>query len=43
MERPITELTGLFSDEEVEEIREVRGRSYEAYSGRRREKAEKYF
>ena len=35
-ERPITDLAGLFTDENVESIRSARSRSYEAYSERRK-------
>jgi len=35
-ERPIRDLAGLFTDEEVEEIRAERSKSYEGYAQRRR-------
>ena len=34
-ERPIRDLAGLFSDNEVEDIRSARTKSYEAYADRR--------
>lgn len=34
-ERPISDLAGLFSDEDVESIRAARTKSYEAYTTRR--------
>ena len=34
-ERPISDLAGLFSDDEVESIRVARSESYEAYASRR--------
>ena len=34
-ERPIRDLAGLFSDDEVEDIRSARTESYEAYADRR--------
>lgn len=34
-ERPIRDLAGLFSDDEVEDIRATRTKSYEAYADRR--------
>jgi predicted CopG family antitoxin len=34
-ERPIRDLAGLFNDDEVEDIRSARTKSYEAYADRR--------
>lgn len=36
-ERPISDLAGLFSDAEVDEIRTARSRSYDEYTRRREE------
>lgn len=35
-ERPISDIAGLFSDDEVESIRDARTSSYDAYTTRRR-------
>jgi predicted CopG family antitoxin len=34
-ERPISDLAGLFSDGEVEDVRSARAKSYETYADRR--------
>lgn len=39
-ERPISDLAGVFTDAEVEEIRAERDRSYDEYAERRREERE---
>lgn len=39
-ERPISDLAGLFTDEEVEEIRTARRHAYEQYTPRHREERE---
>ena len=39
-ERPIRDLAGLFSDEEVDEIRAARTESYETYANRREQEDE---
>lgn len=39
-ERPISDLAGLFTDEDVEDIRAARSRSYDEYAARRREEFE---
>lgn len=38
-ERPISDLAGIFSDDEVEEVRAARDRAYDEYA-RRREREE---
>ncbi len=39
-DRPISDLAGLFTDEEVEEIRTAQSRAYDDYSPRHREERE---
>lgn len=39
-ERPISDLAGLFSDDDVESIRAARTNSYEAYANRRTRESE---
>ncbi|WP_132057791.1 antitoxin VapB family protein [Halorussus amylolyticus] len=40
-ERPISDLAGLFTDDEVSEIRSARARSYETYADRRTQEHDK--
>lgn len=39
-ERPISDLAGLFSDEDVESIRAGRTNSYQAYAARRKQESD---
>jgi len=39
-ERPVSDLAGLFSDEDVESIRAARTDSYQAYAARRQEESD---
>ena len=39
-ERPISDLVGLFTDDDVEPIRDARATSYGTYTDRRREQSE---
>lgn len=40
-ERPISDLAGLFTDDEVDDIRTARTRSYETYTDQRERESEK--